>query len=201
MRALTSIVLGCILASAASAAMKVQMDVASGGHPYLATVLEGPICNYEVGFQFATFCLEKNEYFNPGSSYDVTLSMSAEQGGQGGPNPDPIDIKTAWIYDSFLDGNLGGYTAGQVQHVIWYVEQEISSLNSTEQALLAAATTGSAAWGTDFHGVMVMNLSGSGRQYAQSQLIRCEPSGGTIPVPGAALLGMLGLSVIARFRR
>lgn len=204
MRAFCVLMVGLMCASMASAAMSVKMGVAPAGNPYLATVWEGPICGIEVGTTFETFCLEKYENFRSGHIYDVELDTVARDGGGGSVNgQDPLDIRTAWLYSNYLDGNLANYTAKNVQKVVWYLEQELNwwNLSWSEKNLYFLAKDGGNDWGTDFHGVMVMNLSGSDYDPAQSQLIRCIPSQGTIPVPGAALLGMLGLSVIARFRR
>lgn len=204
MRNFCLLVVGLACASMASAGMSVKMGVAANNHPYLATVMEGPICGYEVGTTFETFCLEKSENFRSGNIYDVELDMVARNGGGGAVNnEDPLDIRTAWLYANYLDGNLANFTAKNVQKVVWCLEQELSwwNLSWSERNLFDLADDGGDDWGTDFHGVMVMNLSGSDYDPAQSQLIRCLPSQGTIPVPGAALLGMLGLSAIARFRR
>jgi len=203
MRGICVCVVGLLCITMASVGMSVKMGVAPAGNPYLATVMEGPICGHEVGTTFETFCLEKVEYFHPGHVYDVALDTVARNGG-GGPNPDPLDIRTAWLYDNYLDGNLASFTAKQVQKVVWYVEQEINWLNlsTTEKNLFSLADSGGSVWGTDFHGVMVMNLSGSDYDPAQSQLVRClPPTPGTIPVPGAAMLALLGLSALSRFRR
>lgn len=201
MRSFCALLVGLACVSAASASMSIKMGISPNKHPYLATVMTGPIKGHAVGTTFDTFCLEKQERFRAGNVYDVELSMMAKDGG-GGPNPDPLDIRTAWVYSNWLDGNLSSYTGKQVQRVIWYLEQEIGNLKSSEQSLLALANAGGAAWGNDFHGVMVMNLSGPDFDPAQSQLVRSAlPLTSLVPVPGAALLGLLGLSALARVRR
>ena len=54
---------------------------------------------------FQTFCIEANEHFSPGSTYDVTLSDRAMYGSQP-PGGDPVSIGTAWIYSQFAAGTL-----------------------------------------------------------------------------------------------
>ena len=119
-------------------------------------------------------------------------------GGGGGLNPDPLDIRTAWVYVQWLDGNLSGYTGRQVQRVVWALEDEKSynSLSGEEKNLYNASSAG-LAWGNDFHGVMVMNLDGPDFSPAQSQLIRTNS---VIPVPGAVLLGLIGMATLRRMR-
>lgn len=196
MRNFVAVLMAAAIVSVASASMTVKMGVAPGGHPYLATVMTGPVAGNNVGETLDVFCLEKNEQFKKNHVYNVQLGMSSKNGGVAGGNPDPLDIRTAWVYANYLDGNLAGFTAKNVQNVIWHIEQEINynKLKSAEKNLLAMADAGGAAWGTNYHGVQVMNLEKNGKQY-QSQVIRA------IPVPGAALLGLLGLSAIARFRK
>jgi hypothetical protein len=193
------------LSGAALGDMMVVMNATGGtGSPYTATVAPGSdsILGYTVGTQFDTFCLEKSEYFYPGHTYKVSsIAPYAVNGGGGAVNgQDPLNIATAWVYDSWLNGTLqANYTAGQVQNVVWYLEQEISGLSSHEQALYNAAVAGGSAWNGDFHGVAVMNLDGIERgdfSPAQSQLVRSS-----VPAPGAALLGIIGLAVVNRFKR
>lgn len=197
------------VAGSAMADMLVTLSTTGGGSPYIATVASGSdqIAGWNVGESFATFCLEKKEYFYPGHTYKVnSLDPWAVNGGVGSVNgKDPIDIATAWLYDSYLEGTLGNYTATQVQNVIWYIEQEVSSLSQIEQSLLALANDGGASWDGDFHGVQVMNLIGVAPgdfNPAQSQLIReKQQPGPPVPAPGAAVLGLIGLAMVNWMKR
>jgi len=166
------------------------------------------------GNSFQTFCVEKNEYVMPPSD-DITTEMDtvAYQGGLAGGSPDPLDPMTAYLYTQFATGQLSNYTwtpgneraadAEQLQKAIWYIEQEIGLtevggvLTQTEDAATALGSGSKAlAWyneaagkgWTDIGNVRVLNLyHNSIREDFQSQLY-------LVPVPGAVLLGFLGLS-------
>lgn len=82
---------------------------------------------------FDTFCLEYNEHFTPGNTYDYTLSNNAI-GGDVASGSDPISMGTAWLYSQFASGTLAGYFGGttaqhkanalQLQLAVWYLEDE-----------------------------------------------------------------------------
>jgi len=162
---------------------------------------------------FQTFCLEKNEYVLPPSAdIKAELDVVAIKGGLAGGNPDPLNPMTAYLYTQFATGNLSNYTwaagsgraadAVQLQKAIWYIEEEIGlTWDGTKyvqtQTATAALGVGSKAlawynealgadW-TDIGNVRVLNLYHSSvREDFQSQLY-------LVPVPGAMLLGFLGL--------
>ena len=162
-----------------------------------------------------TFCVEKNEFVMPPYD-DITIEMDtvAIQGGIAGGTPDPLDPWTAYLYTEFATGNLSSYTwtagpgraadAGQLQNAIWYIEEEIGLtdigggvLGQTENAATALGSgTKALAWyneaasenWTDIGNVRVLNpYHNTVREDFQSQLY-------LVPVPGAVLLGFLGLS-------
>jgi hypothetical protein len=196
-----------ILASSGPAVADMTIKLyGSAISPYTAVVQSGSdtILGWTAGDSFSTFCLERNEYFYSGHTYTVTgIDPYAVSGGLGGSvnGMDPLDISTAWVYSAYLDGNLSGYTANEVQDVIWYTEQELGSLSTHEQSLYAAAQAGGASWNGDFHGVWVMNLTGTDFQYAQSQVVRGKTSPSPVPAPGAALLGLIGLGTVGWVKR
>lgn len=98
----------------------------------------------EVSGKFESFCVEKNEYINSGGTFYAVLNAGAVNGGNGGQTPpgsnfDPLDPRTAYLYDQFISGTLAGYaydtsgsgrgairvrSANALQHVIWYIEDE-----------------------------------------------------------------------------
>lgn len=198
-----SLVLFAFVSAPALADLKVNVDTdAAGlfgttrGGEFLVTVLDEAIGSYEMNDQFVTFCVEKSETLYDESNYWVDLSSQAVFGG-GGPNPDPISDQTAYLYDWWLDG-AGGMTktdalANDVQSAIWHFEQEIA-LTALEIAANSRIAMANAAVGGGWLNngqIMVMNLwtdptSRTDADKVQDLLVR-------VPVPGAALLGLLGL--------
>ncbi len=86
---------------------------------------------------FQTFCIEYQEEFGPGNTYQYKMNTGAVAGGAGVDAIDPntglpmdnISIGTAYLYSQFRNGGLGTLTAsqaGQVQNAIWYLENEIT---------------------------------------------------------------------------
>jgi len=231
----------CLLASPAWANMYVKITVPFGTNPnpLVATVEKGlpapnptsdgtAILGRPVGASFKTFCLEETEYFSRGKTYRVDLSNQAVLGGStafGGPNPDPLDVRTAWLYEQFCKGLLAGahgtytYVNGQaaseqaVQKAIWYIEQETAAPGGLAGQLVADAQ---AAVGTgDYTGtsVQVMNLYYTALDGSRDGLTgKFDPTtpDGThlrqsmlvcVPAPGAVLLGMFGLGLIGWVKR
>ena len=107
----------------------------------------------EGGGEFPTFCIEMNEYFTPGTLYYATVETAAIFGGVGGgvgdPPSDPLGLDTAFLYKSYVLGNLSGVISdgtnsftwtgstgdlSAVQDAIWYLEEELSSLTSGSKA-------------------------------------------------------------------
>lgn len=163
------------------------------------------------GGYFETFCMERNETIRMGRTYFVDFSTAAKSGGAGGPNPDPLDARTAYLYTQFIRGDLLGYdyaggagrasSANALQNTIWYLEQEITDLglglSASEQSLAAQflAAANNSGW-TNIGNVRVMNVfaNADGTGNHQDQLTM-------VPAPAAAVLGLFGLLSAGRFRR
>ena len=196
--------LACTAVVSSTWAMQVVITTAGGAFPqspYTAQVAVGPIGENAQGTFFDTFCLERHVAFASNTLYDVTLSNSAITGGGGAfNNMDPVDLRTAWLYNEFLDGTdatVNSATANDVQNVIWAIEEEIApaSLSASAAALLAYVDVTATAL-PGLTQVFAMNLwdTSTGGD-VQSMLVRS-----VIPVPGAVLLGLVGLAVIRRMR-
>ncbi len=174
----------------------------TGGGEFLITVLGtadlggDKIGIYDVGDQFVTFCIETNEYVSYNHKYYATIDTVAWDGGSGGGTPDPLSPESAYLYSLWID-NLIGHSDGNaddLQKAIWYLEGENLGVNNylVNQANLAVAPGGSwnTTWGNTIGNIRVMNLwiNSDHTGHAQDQIVR-------VPVPGAILLGMLGLCV------
>ena len=154
---------------------------------------------------FLTFCIEENEYFNPGYTYNYSLSFGAKNGGVSGQtstNYDGVSNATAWLYSQFAMGSLssGGFSythanLGDLQQAIWFLEGE----GGTNNYLVAAAQAHEGVnWNKDnngAYGVYAVNINYLNGGNSQDQLyFKRVPEGGlTVLMLGGALLGLFGL--------
>ncbi len=192
----------------------------SNGGVFIATPVADPIPG--VSGSFRTFCLETGEVVSNGHTYYAELNTVATHGGPPPFADDPLDIRTAYLYTSFLNGDLDawldshghpgfdpmqGASQDAVQDVIWYLESEpalaynvplwpvFPALFPLREAILsfANATT----W-TDIGNVRVLNLYSDSdkclNDYRQDILV-------TVPAPGAVVLGAIGLGLVGTIRR
>jgi hypothetical protein len=158
---------------------------------------------------FQTFCVETDEYISEGGTYQAEISTTAIKGGKNTKLGDDLGFHTAYLYQQFATGSLSGYdyeagsgrlaSADALQNAIWFLEQEIDTPSSDAAAFVQMAVnavgvgvgvytpSGNATWGKTLGGVRVLNLFiGAETDHYQSQLY-------LVPLPGAVLLGFLGL--------
>lgn len=167
---------------------------------------------------FGTWCIESQINFTPNSDYWASVDRkSYSGGGPVGTFGDAPSVVSEWIYDQWKAGTLAASMAvysyaaptnAQISQAIWWAEQEASGSNNNVvkaalQALgLPLATP--AANLADANHTYALNLwtgftwdADQQRWYAQdvqSHLI-------TVPVPGAMLLGLMGLGASAILKR
>lgn len=147
---------------------------------------------------FQTFCMETNEQFSPGGSYDMCINTVAIMGGSGGPNF-ALQPETAFLYWNFRNGTLAGYdygagrqaSAAQLQQAIWFLQGNQSGGVNNLFAQNAAFAVANNLW-SGIGDVRVLNVYGSNGALGQDQLT-------IIPTPGAVAL--MGVGMLASVRR
>jgi hypothetical protein len=194
-----------------------------GGEMGVSAFTGGPVVEMGAvakisGLYFQTFCIERNEFFTPGESYQWTVSGSAHNGGVGGqtsPGADPVSAATAYLYTQFYFGLLSNYnytlgsgrksSATELQNAIWFLENEISGLGPSSQAQLwvseaREATDGDGYldnWVGGMGNVRVLTITDASANNKQDQLFM-------VPLPPAAFMGLgglAGLGMIGYLRR
>jgi hypothetical protein len=155
---------------------------------------------------FATFCIEYNEEFTPGSTYDVRIGPNAMYG-SAGTGGDPISRGTAYLYQLFATGHLPGYNysgagraalAGQLQQTIWWLEGEGPGgvpvdpgiLNPFRQLVVNkfGGVANAMADNNGLYSVAVMVLDKDGK--AQDQLILVPEASETAILLGFGVIGL-----------
>jgi hypothetical protein len=156
------------------------------------------------GYSFLTFCVETNEYFNPGNSYYIgSITEGADYNGNP-PNPVPLTPQVAYLYTQFMAGDLSGYDytsdtdAGLLQSAIWEWMGEVTADPTNPFYNLAGTAVSSGAW-SGLGNVAILNLWADPEytEAAQDQLT-------LVPEPTSMLLigtGLIGLAAAVRRRR
>lgn len=161
---------------------------------------------------FQTFCVERNEYIQGNTTYDVTLNNVTMF------TATPLAAGVAYLYQQFALGTLNyNYTdvpagsrtalgfanAYELQHAIWYFMGEYSGQANNPYVLAANSALGSAAASfapdNGSHNVSILNLWTSGQPHDPQHTFQDVLIYTGVPEPSAfALISLAGLIALRR---
>lgn len=164
---------------------------------------------------FQSFCLEGEEYFKKGNTYNAVINQNAIHGGVG-PAGDPVSVGTGWLYQQFataswvtgLSYNYGANrkdSAGALQKTIWWLEGEMGIAYDAGNIYMSAvvnqfgseaAAKADGGWN---YGVYALNLTTPTGARVQDQLYYrpiSVPEGGVTAMLLA--LGLGGMACVSR---
>ncbi len=165
---------------------------------------------------FVTFCIETDEFLTQGGQYYIQFSDEARAGGSGGPDPDPLDDRSRYLYAHFIRGTIqaqldawalddpingGGtftyqtFASGEaLQRAIWYIEQEGGGSENFLAKLAAwAVGGGSGASLSGMSNVRVMNMWANADFTGNRQdLLVMIPLPAPVWMAGIGLFGVVG---------
>ncbi len=156
------------------------------------------------GQSILTFCIEKQEFFNPGLTYDVADVSARVLDDTGNPASDPehhiynlVHEETAYLYVLFREGNLVDLANVQdmmaLQEAIWMYQGEIPFVASNPFVAIVDQGT-EAQFDAALRQVSAVNINYPSGALAQSQLT-------LVPEPGTLALLGLGLTALGLIRR
>jgi hypothetical protein len=164
-----------------------------------------PLPGHPAGEVFKTFCVEYSEHITLNTTYDALLGTAAIYNNQPGGS-DPLDPRTAYLYDKWLSGGFvyNDANADKLQKAIWWIESEYGGVNNSYVTDATTAVAAGGVWyntyGANSIGpIRVLNLfkvghAGDYNYRKQDQLVR-------IPAPGAIILGGIGVGLVGWLRR
>jgi hypothetical protein len=140
---------------------------------------------------FGTFCVEVLEHINLGYTYDAQANTAAIKGGEA--VSDPLDPKTAWLFNQYLTGAIVLDTNAKrtdFQYAIWALEGEFvnSGATWTPEAQAYYDLTGASNVWTDIGSIRVLNLGTAEDGFQYQDLLVPEPATLSLFAIGAAAL-------------